>query len=358
MDNQVYSKGLIKKVLLVIFIIIVTFIAFIAFTFNYRRDIELIAPGVITPVSDTISIEGYPNIATSNFHTTAVYVLERPTLAQSFFFKLFNNNVQQRKMSNSYEHLSLDELAKGSRLSYISSKYIATITAYEAANIEIFYEVDGLYVTYYANYDHFKNKISVGDLITEVNDVKIDSIDRFRELVNADDSCGSTVKLSLQKENEDIYDLNVPLTKDTNANTCKVGLGLYEKVEILDETTPYPAINIPDNVGGSSGGLMSALQVYSILSERDLMKGYKIAGTGTINLDGTVGSIGAADLKVVTAEKNDVDIFFVPTDKDDYQQNYSDAIRGSEMIDTDIKIYGVNTLEEAIAILESLEQKN
>ena len=65
-------------------------------------------------------------------------------------------------------------------------------------------------------------------------------------------------------------------------------------------------------VGGPSAGLMFTLDIYDQLNSEDLRKGRKIAGTGTIESDGSVGDIGGAALKVVAAAKAGADIFFVP----------------------------------------------
>ena len=49
------------------------------------------------------------------------------------------------------------------------------------------------------------------------------------------------------------------------------------------------------NIGGPSAGLMLTLQIYSQLAHRDLLHGHKVAGTGTMASDGTVGIIGGIE---------------------------------------------------------------
>lgn len=67
-----------------------------------------------------------------------------------------------------------------------------------------------------------------------------------------------------------------------------------------------------DGVGGPSAGLMFTLAIYDQVSGQDLKAGRKIAGTGTIEKDGSVGDIGGAYLKVKSAADSGADIFFVP----------------------------------------------
>ena len=82
------------------------------------------------------------------------------------------------------------------------------------------------------------------------------------------------------------------------------------------------------------------------------VKVVKIAGTGTIESDGSVGDIGGAALKVVAAAKAGADIFFVPNNpvdeetlkKDpDAKTNYEEAVAAAKDLDTDMKIVPVTT---------------
>ncbi|MGY1618651.1 PDZ domain-containing protein [Geodermatophilus sp. SYSU D00691] len=65
-------------------------------------------------------------------------------------------------------------------------------------------------------------------------------------------------------------------------------------------------------VGGPSAGLMLTLGILALVGEDDLTGGDVIAGTGTINLDGTVGPIGGVQLKMVSAREIGATLFLVP----------------------------------------------
>ena len=67
---------------------------------------------------------------------------------------------------------------------------------------------------------------------------------------------------------------------------------------------------------------MFTLTVYNMLSPDDLTRGLRIAGTGTISLDGTVGPIGGVQQKVAAAEQVGAVYFLCPAD------NYADASLG------------------------------
>lgn len=68
------------------------------------------------------------------------------------------------------------------------------------------------------------------------------------------------------------------------------------------------------DVGGPSAGMMWALGLYDLLTPGDLTDGRLIAGTGTMELDGTVGPIGGITDKVVAARSVGAQVFLVPKD--------------------------------------------
>ena len=89
----------------------------------------------------------------------------------------------------------------------------------------------------------------------------------------------------------------------------------------------HPKVTVhSDEIGGPSAGFMFSLEIYNQLTKEDLTKGYKIAGTGTISTDGTVGKIGGIEQKVVAADKAGAEIFFAPNENGEKNSNYQNAI--------------------------------
>jgi PDZ domain-containing protein len=69
-----------------------------------------------------------------------------------------------------------------------------------------------------------------------------------------------------------------------------------------------------DNVGGPSAGTMFALGVIDLLTPGDLTGGAKVAGTGTIDTDGTVGPIGGIRQKMNGARRAGATWFLAPAE--------------------------------------------
>lgn len=54
---------------------------------------------------------------------------------------------------------------------------------------------------------------------------------------------------------------------------------------------------------------MFTLEILDQLLDEDLTKGYAIAGTGEMLIDGSVGRIGGIDYKVIAADRDGMEIF-------------------------------------------------
>ena len=80
----------------------------------------------------------------------------------------------------------------------------------------------------------------------------------------------------------------------------------------VDYRMPFGVSIDAGNVGGPSAGLMFSLGVYDKLTEGELTGGKSIAGTGTINDDGSVGAIDGIRQKMVGARQAGASYFLAP----------------------------------------------
>lgn len=106
---------------------------------------------------------------------------------------------------------------------------------------------------------------------------------------------------------------------------------------VLAMRYPTPALAVPVHytvgaVGGSSGGLMMALRIYDALRGSVAHEQRRIAGTGTIALDGRVGPIEGAKQKLIAAKRAGARVFFVP------RENYADIAA-----ERDVRVIPVGT---------------
>lgn len=151
---------------------------------------------------------------------------------------------------------------------------------------------------------------------------------------------GDVIDVTVDREGE-VVDVEVELVEhEDEPGTPMIGIVLGQLTE-----PPFPISLQPGDVGGPSAGLMHTLAIIDSLTEGELTAGRVVAGTGTISLDGTVGSIGGVRQKVVAAEAAGAEFILVP------EGNYESARTAPR---ENIEIVPVATLDDALAFLESL----
>jgi PDZ domain-containing protein len=103
------------------------------------------------------------------------------------------------------------------------------------------------------------------------------------------------------------------------------------------------------SIGGPSAGLAFTLTLIDELTPGELTGGGRVAVTGTIELDGSVGAIGGLRQKASAVAQTGVDVFIVPA-----AQSEEDIAAAQEAGGPDLRIIPVATLEDAIMVLEEL----
>lgn len=102
------------------------------------------------------------------------------------------------------------------------------------------------------------------------------------------------------------------------------------------------------DIGGPSAGLALTLGIIDLLSNGQLTGSHKVAATGTIAPDGTVGDVGGVAQKTVAVRKAGAQVFLVPPQE--LKEAQSEAGGG-------LKVYGVQTLGQALDVLAGLGGK-
>ena len=132
---------------------------------------------------------------------------------------------------------------------------------------------------------------------------------------------------------------SVPNPDDPAVPLIGVGVGeLY--------SADFPITFTLEDVGGPSAGLVFALGLVDKLTPEDLIAGQHVAGTGTIDPDGTVGPIGGIRQKLVGARDAGATLFVMPTE-------HCAEIAG--FVPDGLTVAPVATLAEAVDAIEAHE---
>jgi Lon-like protease len=187
-----------------------------------------------------------------------------------------------------------------------------------------------------------KALLKSGDLITGLDGTAVNTTTALIALIRAH-LPHSTIHLAVERSKQHLQ-IAVPLMDPAEPHgPPRIGITIDSAVS--DISLAFPVKITPQKiVGGPSAGLMFTLTVFNALSPTDLTGGRRIAGTGTINPDGTVGPIGGVQQKVAAAEAAGAQYFLSPPD------NYTAALS----VARHIKVVQIATAQQAVDFLRGL----
>ena len=306
--------------------------------FTYQNPYVVYKPGGLVSLKDRVEIkESYKE--DGDFAMTYVSMVKGTIPALVLSFIIPNWDIVAKKDITS-DNESIDELFKLERIYLESAIDNATIVAYQKAGKD-------LDITkYYNNVIFIKDKaqtdVKVYDKIIEVEGKEDENVEQIKKIVST-------------YQEDDIITLKVKegkILKTKHAKIYKEDDSLYLGIGSLNtydyDTNPKINIKTKKTETGSSGGLMLSLEIYNKLVKEDITHGLNIAGTGTINIDGTVGEIDGVKYKLLGAYKSKAEIFLCPKD------NYEEALKIKKDNKLKIKIKSVNTFDEALNYLQNI----
>lgn len=322
-------KGKIKKNWLFITSIIVIYSIFtIPLPFYIEKD------GGLISTKDRIKIQ---NNVESSGNIYMAYVSEIKGTIPNYIISLFNKNwnvISKKDIVSSNE--TEQEAEYRSKMMLNESITNAVISAYTLANKKIDIIKEECFVTYIDSSSNTNLKIK--DKILKINGNDINTKDDI------------TKNIKNLKEN-DIVNIEVENNNKIYTRTAKINndlvIGIIVTTTKILKTTPNYEVNFKKSESGSSGGLMLALEIYNNLIDDDITKNRKIAGTGTIDENGNVGSISGVKYKLMGAYNEKADVFLVP-----HGENYNEAIKVANDNHLNIKIIEISSLSEAILKLK------
>ena len=186
--------------------------------------------------------------------------------------------------------------------------------------------------------------IKADDRITAIAGQRVDSVCTLRRIMRTQRP-GATVRVTVRAGNaaERTLDVRTDAADVGDDGAPLLGVGLEER----NQKPPFPVTIALDDVGGPSAGLMFALGIYDRLTPGDLTGGLVIAGTGTIDDDGTVGAIGGIQQKLVAAKRHGAKWFLTPAG------NFEDANAARP---DGLNLVRIATLRDAIDALAAIAE--
>jgi PDZ domain-containing protein len=180
-------------------------------------------------------------------------------------------------------------------------------------------------------------KLKVRDVLVAINGSEVTTT---QQVVDAVRSAAAGEKLSFEVLREG-RSQTVEVTPKRVGGVPRIGI-----VPGLGFDFPFKVrVNIPDDIGGPSAGLMFSLAIYDTLTPGSLTDGRIVAGTGTIeDPSGRVGAIGGIPQKIVAAQKAKAEIFLVPPG------NCAEALSAPR---EDMQLVSAPTMSEALETIQA-----
>lgn len=314
------------------YILILVIVGIIA---NYPLPYYIEAPGGTIDITNRIDIDGgYVSKGSLNL----LYVTEYRGNVMTYLMGLVLPNFdiekqEERQISNE----SAQDIYIRNRVMLENSIDNATILAYRHANKTV--NITGYNNVILANYND--NDLKIGDNIISIDNVKVSNLIDIKNELDKKEA-NQTITIGIRRDNKE-HSFKVKLDDEKK-------LGIIVQTDYEYELDPEINIKFKTSESGSSGGLMLALSIYNAITSEDITHGLKVAGTGTIDIEGNVGEIGGVKYKIMGAVRNKMDLVFVPA------ANYDEAMEVKKEHNYDIDIIKINTFEEALNYLNNLSK--
>lgn len=314
------------------YILILVIVGIIA---NYPLPYYIEAPGGTIDITNRIDIDGgYVSKGSLNLLYVTEYRGNVMTYLMGLVLPSFDIEKQEeRQISNE----SAQDIYIRNRVMLENSIDNATILAYRHANKTV--NITGYNNVILANYND--NDLKIGDNIISIDDVKVSNLIDIKNELDKKEA-NQAITIGIMRDNKE-HSFKVKLDDEKK-------LGIIVQTDYEYELDPEINIKFKTSESGSSGGLMLALSIYNAITSEDITHGLKVAGTGTIDIEGNVGEIGGIKYKIMGAVRNKMDLVFVPA------ANYDEAIEVKKEHNYDIDIIKVNTFEEALNYLNNLSK--
>lgn len=178
-----------------------------------------------------------------------------------------------------------------------------------------------------------RGKLKVNDIVRSVDGKEVTTSAQVVELVRKKKS-GQSLSMRVERDGKVIDIPAIELIENEKGSAIGIFLG-------MDFKSPVPVSIDIKRTGGPSAGLIFTLGIIEKMTSEDLIRGRKIAGTGTIDLEGRIGAIGGIESKLIGAARIGATIFLAPV------SNCGDI----KHVPDGLQVIPVATLKEAIEVL-------
>ena len=304
----------------------------------------LLLPDVAHPVAPLVTVQGGHD-PTGPGGIYFVDVIERHATMFESLFPSIHSGATLVPASEIVPPGVSDNAARQADLRAMTiSQKIAAAVALRRLGYKIVARPTGVIVAALSGSSHAVGKIQPSDLIVAVNNVPTLAVAQLRAQL-AKVTPGETVALSIDRGGQQLTVHVQTIADPKNKKRAIVG---FAPAQAVDVTLPIKVRIDAHNIGGPSAGLAFALEVLQELGHK-VDRGYRVAVTGQIELNGTVDPIGGVKQKTIGAHDAKADVFLVPA---------GDNARDAKLHAGAVRVIPVQSFQQALRALATLPRKH
>ncbi|UDY24617.1 PDZ domain-containing protein [Nocardioides sp. Kera G14] len=181
--------------------------------------------------------------------------------------------------------------------------------------------------------------LKAGDIVLSIDGHDASDADAMVKLIRATPA-GKSLSMVIKRAGKKQTVTVTPTDHDGVPRIgASVGVGYDLPVDVK--------VNIDPAIGGPSAGLIFSLAIYDTMTPGSLTGGNRIAGTGEIEPDGSVGAIGGIQQKIAGATRDGAKLFLVPS------ENCDEAVGAVDAKEHHIRLVKVTTMHDARTSIET-----
>ena len=227
-----------------------------------------------------------------------------------------------------------EEAREASQVQMLAAQQSAAVAALSELGREV---PARLLIAGFAGNPAAEEVLQVDDEVLALEDTPLSGSGELVEQLQ-DHEPGDTVTVTVRRGEEDV-DVEVELAESPEGSVI-LGVLISPRYEL-----PFDVTYDVGGIGGPSAGLMFSLGIYDKLTPGALTGGERIAGTGTMADDGTVGPIDGIQQKLVGATGHGATWFLAPV------ANCGDVVGA---VPDGLEVAAVASLGEALAAVEAI----
>jgi PDZ domain-containing protein len=287
----------------------------------------------------TLNMNRYAHTSEGNVHgdISGVLVFERPAFPIDWVYaKLF------AKYSFEVENLgmTLGEYNQEVRLMKADANAAGSAIAFQKVGKGKGISSSGVRITAILKDSPAGGQIQLGDVIQQVKGQTVTTLEELTERMKTVKP-GDHVSLTVLRGGKQVNVQAKTRPNPDDASRAAFGIQVANEVQYdLPILVNYHDYLLHE--GGPSHGAMLALTLIDQLTPCGVTYGNHVAGTGTMEPDGSIGPVGGLEQKAYTISRTNADVFFVPV------ANESEAKKGAPSL----QIVPVRTLDEMMKWLK------